>query len=220
MENTLYYTLSTIAQVEVALLAVLGVFIFYKQQKITDIQIGQGIASMEGHKEDVASWYNKKKLGINPTLIESISMRLQDAIHRKNVYGIEKELLIKTIEEVENNRSERFSYANHIYSLFSLTNRFKKRFSLMSMVIIFLCFLSITVSITTLSMIYVIQETPYVKSILLLNVLIFLVSIVSSMGLLVFAFYSKLPFEVHKYKRILELRKKLNNDLRRHKSLH
>ena len=219
METTLYYSLSTIAQVEAAIIAVLGVFIFYKQQRFTDLQIGQGKATLDSHREDLGNYYRKQEKGEKASKTENMAMRLQDAIHRKNLYGIEQIMILKTISELKENRTTRYGYYNHIYKLYKQTNEFMKRFSAFSIATIAISILSLVYSVISLSFVHEIIDTCSDRFILYSNLSVFLISILLSLFLVVYTFYSRLPFEKYKKESCDKLDDELSVEIENNKTI-
>lgn len=202
-DQTVYYTLSTIAQVQAAVVALLGVFLFYKIQRISDIQIGQGKAIKANLDEKI----EKKERNI-----DTHYRRLRDAIHRKNLYGIEEAVLHFTIEEIKAAKQDLATngYYLHVYPKFIDTKRTLNILKWTTAIALTLCFTSLLYSLISLSQIDSINNY---NCIILSNVILFTVAEVFSIYVVINSLFKILPFEKDKVQEDKKLDKELKKVL-------
>jgi hypothetical protein len=80
--DTFYYTVSTIPQILAATSAIIGVFLFYRLDKIQKFLVGDGKAILERSNSEISE----------ESLNHHYKSRLIDAVHRENFPEI-KEVL-------------------------------------------------------------------------------------------------------------------------------
>ena len=215
MENTLYYTLSTIAQVQAALVALIGVFLFFKLQRIYDIQVGQGKAIFQWRKKEITK--RKREQPDNLSSIENSTIRLGDAIYRNNLYGVEEGILNYSIEEIENNRFYHpTGFNQNVLPKFRATKRFYNQMRLFSAIVLILSILSLLFAVISLSLVKLYESIIYLRILLVLNVLFFVVTVVLSTTLIVYLLFKNLPFESHKIEECQKLEFKLKQTKFKH----
>lgn len=84
-----------------AFTTLIGVIIFFRIEKVIDILIGDGIATLERQNEGKTPKDEGEENG--EPVIKKVHMdQLRDAIYRKNIYGIEVGLRRISIQEIKN----------------------------------------------------------------------------------------------------------------------
>jgi hypothetical protein len=195
-KQTLYYTLSTIPQVLAATSAIIGAFMFYRFSRITDFLIGDGQAAYDRALRGEPGY---GELDIK------YKKRLQDAISRKNIYEIGDVLRILRDEEVKADKEVEAGFAKkqretglrHIYEdRFLVTKKYYDSLKLWTKIIIGVSIFTILLSVISLSYIdFIIQCNDLLNIAMIVTVISFLITIVGSIILMIYALTDNTPYE-------------------------
>lgn len=185
--NTFYYTLSTIPQVLAATTAILGAFMHYRLSSLRELLIGDGKSALNrlgdpGYKLD-----------------ETYTKRLKDAIDRKNISEIKE--VMKRLRDIEvdidkKTLSERPKGLRFLYEKrFYRTNNYRKLIKKLTGWIIGISLLTIIFSVIFLSMTDCIFQKGYQYCIQNCNLVLFVISLLSTFALVVASLTEQTTYE-------------------------
>lgn len=180
-DNTLYYLFSTIPQILVAVVALVGVFVFYRDSQLKEFLVGEGKAAL--------TRIQRKEKGY--VLNDFYINRLSDSIDRKNVHEIGKVLEILKNKEIEEGftKEERPTGLQYVYEdrFMDTRNRLNKLKKQTKFFIIF-SIIEISVSLVMISLVDQIKNKDgwmmfsYVFVLLFLFILTLIYSVVLTMN--------------------------------------
>ena len=191
-----FYT--TLAGISMGFLALVGVFMFYRISLIRNLLLGQGVAILQ--KQQNYSKKQKEKEGLI-NMSKKQLLRLNDAICRKNIYGVYEAIYNIAIKE----RSSRIlcnldkGFDNHILIKFKETLNYMK-FIMISGVFYILIFSTFSL-LPFLHHSFGFNESPHCVS------SVFIIVVGSYLLLISFLLFNKIGFEREKYQQVKELKK-------------
>jgi len=190
-ENIFYYTLSTIPQVVAAISAILAVFLFRRLEILKNLLIGDGTAilnrSAEGEynflfgKNEEESKERKKQ-----------DRRLRDGVNRKDISEVKNVISFYANKEKEADRrgiqTNKEKGLQFIYEKFCKTKELYDKIIFFSKVTFTVSIISILLSVTCLSLTKVIFLNFISVSTILVNLIVFIISILMTITVVIKSF--------------------------------
>jgi|AntAceMinimDraft_16_1070373.scaffolds.fasta_scaffold34715_1 hypothetical protein len=196
--------MESIITVSALLLTIVGVYTFFKIEKLKNLLIGQGESVINKIEFYVSEEIRNSKSDISDKhylkhgcLDKKHFLRLKNAISRNNIYGVEESLITATINELKKTKSDNTGYYDNVLPKFI---KAKKALYLL-IIIAYICIL-ILFAIISLSIISTIPELLKISS-GLLPYFIFIglaFSIILSIVIMTISLFKKVGFEKEKYK--------------------
>lgn len=188
-DQTLYYTLSTIPQILVAMTAIAGAFIFFRFSKIIDFLVGDGQAALDRINRNEDGYRNLSPMHKG---------RLQDALSRRNFYEIEKilELLSDKEKQMGLTLKERPTGLQNVYeNRFLKTKRYYFKLRRWTKFILVLSIFEMLLSIFSIGMVDLIIKSQSFCLVISANIGLFTLSMIGSAILLYYALADNTPYE-------------------------